>query len=321
MSACSLIDDDLSVCGEEMTIDYQVQLQTELSLQLRTDLVLETDTNVRMALERWLDPIFTDKAKDIDLRFYNDETDVIRHQIQDVINDNRTSYTIRLPKENYMHLAVANIADNHQAHISAGERSATMAVVLSDQTELSPLTTGVYTARLPMVVTDSTRRFDVHLYMVTAAVAVVIHTEACPDWQSLSGYMSGSASGFSIRDSVFYYTRSPKILMERVPIEQNAPMHKSPQSAPNDALCYATVSLPTQDDKPWSITATATLTDNRHTTTTLTIEKPLAAGDLRVFTFYMDADGKLNPDPESSQEVGATVEVDWGEGTEIEIEI
>ena len=310
-----------------MVIDYQVRLSTELSVQLETELMTETEAPVRKALERWLEPIFTDKAQDIDLRFFAGETDVIRHQIQEVINDNRTSYTIKLPKENYMHLAVANIADNRQVQLSAGEHSATMALCLQETQELTPLTTGVFTARLPMTVTDTTKHFDVKMYMVTSAVALVIDTALCGDLRYIDAYMSGSACTFSIRDSLFSYDRACRLLMERVPTEGGVKTQESgirKQLADEEVCplaCMATVSMPTRDEQTWSLTVTATLSNNRHTTTTLTIEEPLKAGTLRIIKCEMNENGELDPDPKHNSEVGASVTLDWKPGTSQDIDL
>jgi hypothetical protein len=69
------------------------------------------------------------------------------------------------------------------------------------------------------------------------------------------------------------------------------------------------------------MTLTTTLTDNRHTTTTLTVDEPLAAGSLRLIKLLMGEDGELTPDTDANAEVGATVKLDWQKGDEHEIEI
>ena len=69
----------------DMLLTYQLQLHTEMSVQLQTELLSESEQPVRKALEQWLSPIFTDKAKDIDLRFYSAQEDVIKHEIKEEI--------------------------------------------------------------------------------------------------------------------------------------------------------------------------------------------------------------------------------------------
>ena len=78
--------------------------------------------------------------------------------------------------------------------------------------------------------------------------------------------------------------------------------------------CLAAVGMPTRDDQPWTVTFTATLTGNKHTTSTLTIEESLKAGTLRVIKLRMNKDGELTPYEESEKEVGVTVTLDWKDG-------
>ena len=322
--ACALIDDDLSVCGEQLSIEYEMRLYTELSVQLETELMTETDGPIRKALEQWLEPIFTDTAKDVDLRFYAAESDEIRHQIQKEINDNRTSYVFRLYKDNYMHLAVANIADNRQARIDGGEHSRTMMFRLPDKEDIEPLNTGLFTARLPMTVTDTTQRFEVKMYMVTSAVALVVNTAPCTELVDFGGYLTGTSCGFSIRDSVFAYDNPVRMSFERVPVGDESKVERRKLRAASDYVdeCYGTVCFPSTDDEnSWKVVTTATLTNNRHVTTTLTIKEPLKAGALRIFKCALTEDGVLDPDPVYEKEIGVDIELDWNQGDEHEIDI
>ena len=318
--ACSLIDDDLSVCGEELMINYQLQLHTELSLQLETELTSDLDAPVREALQEWLAPIFTDVAQDIDLRFYGKEIDDLRHIIQEVINDNRTSYTIYLPQENYMHLAVANIVDNHQVRFLGGEHSETMELRMPDKSHIDPLNTGIFTARLPMNVNDSTRHFDVHLYMVNSAVAVVFALIDCPDLVSLSGVTLDCAESFSVKDSAFSYAHPRIFNMENLQLRSSAslPGMKGVKAAELQTRCLGTVCMPTANNQPWHIEFVATLAGEESTKTTLDIQQPLKAGTLRIIRCRLGRQGEVIP---ITQDIGSSVDLDWHGGGDIEIEI
>lgn len=325
-TACCMIDDDLSVCGVDMVIDYKLQLYTELSVQLQTELVTEAEKPVRDALEKWLAPIFTDKAKDVDLRFFTEQTDEIEHQIQEEINDNKSSYTIYLPKENYTHLAVANFNDNGQLRLFGEEHSTTMELRQIETGDIPCSKTGIFTARLPMHVSDSTTNFEVHLYMVSCAVALVIDPSQCPDLVSVFGSVQGTADRFMVRDSIFIYDdRAPRIIMENLDIaKSNTSARKLRAEEDNSTrLCLATVGMPSEDENQWSIRVVSTLTNNRHTTTALTVETPLKAGTLRIFKCQMGKNGELVPDTgdADSQDLGATVELDWNDGGDFDIEI
>ena len=318
-AACHLIDDDLSVCGEELLVTYELQLHTELSMQLETELYAEADMPVRNALQQYLENIFTDKAKDIDLRFYKSETDELRHLIQEVINDNRTSYTIHLPHENYMHLGVANIEDNTQVQFVGAEHSASTEIRMPDKETLNPLNTGVFTARLPMNVTEQSRHFDVHLYMVNAAVAVVFDKPDNLDLAALSGDVLGCAESFSVKDSTFSHAQPRNFLMDNIRIGGGsaAPTKVKAAASSANTRCLATVCMPTKDEQIWNVEIIATMANGTKTKTTLTIDDPLKAGTLRIIRCRLGENGEVMP---MAKEVGAIVELNWHEGDEHSME-
>ena len=320
-----MIDDDMSVCGADLTVNYKLQLHTEMSVQLQAELIKDEEQAVREALEKWLTPIFTDKVKDVDLRFFSEQEDEVKHLIKEEINDNKTSYTIYLPKENYMHLAVANIADSRQVRLFGEEHSSTEEVQFIEIGDIQSSKSGVFTARLPMDVNDSTTEFEVHLYMVSSAVALVIDPSMCPDLVSLEGSVQGMADRFMVRDSLFIYDdRAPRVLLEHVDIPKNTnARHNMRAEEQKEFLCMATVGLPSEDDNEWSIRLVSTLTGDRHTMTSITVGTPLQAGRLRVFKFVMGKNGDVQPDSDDadSQEMGATVELDWNDGGDFDIEI
>ena len=294
-------------------ITYQLQLHTELSLQLETELYTDIDIPVREALQEWLAPIFTDVAQDIDLRFYSKEWDDLRHQIQEVINDNRTSYTIYLPQENYMHLGVANIAENYQVQFLGTDHSETMEFRMPDKDIINPLNTGLFTARLPMNVDEQTRFFDVHLYMVNAAVAVVLDVMDCPDFVSVEGVTMDCAESFMVKDSVFSHAHPRTFLLENLKLNYSElmPGKKGMKAAEAPLRCLATVCMPTPDDKPWHVDFVTTMAGGETPRTTLEIDEPLKAGTLRIIRCRLGSNGEVVP---LTQGVGASVELDWKEG-------
>ena len=318
-AACHLIDDDLSVCGEEVMVNYQLQLHTELSMQLETELSTDVDIPVRTALQKYLENIFTDHARDIDLRFYSREIDDLRHLIQEEINDNRTSYTIYLPQENYMHLGVANIEYNPQVRFLGNEHSASAELRMPDRETLNPLNTGIFTARLPMNVTNESRHFDVHLYMVNAAVAVIFDVLDCPDLAALSGETLGCAESFSIKDSVFSHAGTRTFLMENIRIENGSAAPKRVKAAEDPTTrCLATVCMPTKDKQPWNVEFIASMADGTKTKTTLTVNDPLKAGTLRIIRCRLGEKGEVVP---MTQDIGTSVELEWNQGGDHEIEL
>ena len=111
--ACSVIDDDLSVCDTSYELDYELRLVTNMNTELKTQLSTETQLSLSHALHTHLSDIFTDFAHDVDLSFYDTQGDSLRLQHDEHIMDaNQASYALNLLKRQYMHLAVANIVDN-----------------------------------------------------------------------------------------------------------------------------------------------------------------------------------------------------------------
>ena len=156
MAGCSVIDDDLSDCGEpeeEYKIDYELRLITNMTTELETQLTTITEMGVAESLRAHLKDIFSDFAHDIDLSFYDTEGDMTRlHHKRDIIDANQTSYTLTLPMQEYMHLAVANIAENHVVGLSNDENCQTSMLQQTDDSPIASHTTGLFTARLPMEV-------------------------------------------------------------------------------------------------------------------------------------------------------------------------
>jgi hypothetical protein len=66
---CSWVDDDLSDCETEYTLDYELRLVTNMTAELQTQLSLDTDLAVSTALKDYLSNTFTDYAHDVDLGF------------------------------------------------------------------------------------------------------------------------------------------------------------------------------------------------------------------------------------------------------------
>ena len=326
-AACTLIDDDLSVCGEDMVINYQMQLRTELRTQLQTELAETGDSLVREALEEWLSPVFTDKAKDIDLHFFSAEQDVIRRRIQDVINANQTSYTIKLPQEKYMHLALANIADNHQISLSRKEHSTTLELGLPDKTLLQSMNTGVFTARLPMEILEGVdQTFDVRLYMANSATTLVVDTIGS-GLKDMKVFTTGFATGFNIADSTYIFgAKSPIIRTSPVTTHEAGRMTYCSVNFPSPEAPITRTIIETEEpfisveaaDALWELHIYVTTASGSVTENILYVKSPLRAGQLKVIKAKAFTNGSLESEDKS---VAVSVRLDWSEGGGHDIEL
>ena len=99
LTGCSMIDEDLSDCVEpETKVDYELELVTNFSTEITTELETETlltdedDKDMARVLREFLKNIFTDYAHDVDLSFYDTQGDSLRlHHEQHIMDANQAS--------------------------------------------------------------------------------------------------------------------------------------------------------------------------------------------------------------------------------------
>lgn len=318
---CSSIDDDLSDCGNSFELNYQLRLVTNMTTELQTQLTTMTELSVANALTMHLKDIFTDFAHDVDLSFYDTEGALNRLQHdQHIMDANQSSYTLTLPMRKYMHLAIANIADNDVVGLTGDEYSSSSILQqakgqLTDGIEILPShTTGLFTARQPMeVLSGVDQTFNVHLYMANSATSLVLDTKGHA-FNDIKVYATGFANTFYIRDSSYVYTDNPPLVIaERVATDSKL-------------LCFCSVNFPSRDAIPasvktragenpalWQFKVYLTNTDGKITETILDIDEPLKAGDLKIIKGELDDEGAVRP---YNSTVGVSVTLDWNSGGE-----
>jgi len=324
MAGCSVIDDDLSNCPTDEAqyqMEYELKLVTNMTTELQTQLTTITELSVASALETHLENIFSDFAHDVNLSFYDTETtkERLEHRV-DIINTNQTTYDLTLPMRKYLHLAVANIAENKVVGLYKDNNSTTSMLQQAEGTVTSGAansivdshTTGLFTARQPMeVLSGVNQTFNVRLYMANSAATLVLDPKG-HTFKDIKVYSTGFANEFHISDSTYVYpTTSPLIRADKV-------------STDNDLLCYCSVNFPSRDailasakrrvgEKPtlWQIKVYLTKTDDTVTETVLDITEPLKAGDLKIIKGSLDDEGAVRP---YDSTVGVSVTLDWNDG-------
>ena len=309
--SCSAIDDDLSDCPadeQQYQMEYQLRLVTNMTTELETQLTTLTEIGVADALREHLKDIFSDRAHDIDLSFYDIEGSLnsLYHK-SDIIDANQTSYTLTLPMRKYMHLAVANIADNNMVALEDEQHSNTSMLLQSEGNTLDSHNTGLFTARQPMEVLEGVdQTFNVRLFMANSAVALVLNPKGHA-FTDLKVYGTGFASRFNISDSVYVFpAESPLIRAEKVETD-------------NELLCYCSVNFPSHDAETkaaeektlWQLKVYTTNTDGSVTESVLDIKEALKAGNLKIIKGELDDQGAVRP---YDSTIGISVMLDWHEG-------
>ena len=328
MGGCSMIDEDLSDFGNESKIDYELELITNLSIELQTQLNMGLETNVSGALSEHLKTIFTDFAHDVDLSFYDTQGDSARlHHDQHIMDANQQSYTLYLPMREYMHLAAANVVDNAQVGLANDEHCHPSMLQQIQRDTITPHTTGLFTARLPMSMQEGKdQTFSAKLYMANCAAALVVDPRGY-DTKDMQVFADGFASGFNICDSAFVFSeRSSLVKADQLDIKNGS------------LLCFCSVNFPSREPKPtrsvivteepfiaqpsdeslWEFRvylpkpgSNQSRSGGSITETVLRVREPLRAGELKIIKGYVNDDGSVMTD---SPEVGVSVTLDWTPG-------
>ena len=331
VSACSVIDDDLSDCppDDNYRLDYELRLVTNLTTELQTELTTQTEVKLASALRAHLSNIFTDYAHDVDLSFYDTQGDSVRlHHDEHIMDANQASYTLNLPMRQYMHLAVANILENDVISLTGDDQCPTSMLSQTERDTIPSHNTGLFTARLPMEVLEGVNQnFNVHLYMANCASTLVVDTLGS-GIRSMKVYSTGFATGFNLSDSTFLYVDQPPVVRtDEVKYDDQTgmafcsvtfPSREEPAAASRGAQATRTV-IETTDPfisesaakALWQFNVYAVTADGKTTESKLYINLPLRAGQLKVLKAKVRNDGAIATD---DQEVAVSVTLDWTPG-------
>ena len=339
LASCSVIDEDLSNCQEEpqAQLNYELDLVTNMNTELQTELTTQTDIQLAGEIRDQLSDIFSDFAHDVDLSFYDTVGDSLLLQKDEHIMDaNQASYALNLPMREYMHLAAANVVDNELVSVENDNRCHRSQLLQVIRDTIDSHTTGIFTARQPMLVRDDvSQSFDVHLYMANCAAALVIDPRERETLDGIRVYSSGFATGFNICDSAYQYDRylpivrtmpvtlenqtegafvsvtfpskQPSKVDTRNVIETEEPFIAEPG---DEVLWEFRVYVPHKEKS-----ATRGEDEIHITETIIGVKEPLYPGQLKILKGWIGKDNTIISD---EKEVTTSVTLDWEPGLVIE---
>lgn len=327
-AGCSLVDEDFSECPDELVIDYEMRLVTNVQTEIGTALSLDADVQVAGALRNYLKDIFSDHAHDVDLSFYDVSAPMpVLEHFSDIIDASQASYTLHIPAREYMHLAVANIMDNTQVDLQDEGLCQTSRLLQhagsGDPEVVASHTTGLFTARLPMNILENvSRTFNVNLYMANCATALVVDNtaEGTPEIRDFKAFTTGFANAFNIADSTYVFESQPLVKADPIPVEGGAEsLYATVQFPSREPHSGTKVVIETTDpfisdnaeETLWEWVVYITLPDGSVTENRLKFSQALRAGQLRVIRVRIAPDGTLSTDDTS---VGVSVTLDWNQG-------
>ena len=324
-TACSLVDEDLSDCETDYHLNYQLRLVTNMKAELQTQLSMAADVTVSNAIQTYLNSIFTDNAKDVNLNFYDVEEDsTLLHHESHIMDANQSSYTLYIPVRQYMHLAMANLAQDELLTLENPDKCHNARIVQRIQDTIPTHKSGLFTARLPMDIKEGMdQKFDVHLYMSNCATALVVDTLGS-GIKDLKVFMTGFATGFDLCDSLYHFDYTPIVKADRLSLD-----------APGN-ICYASVNFPSRTaedtkviidtDDPgvgesaghslWQIKVYSTMKDGTVTETLLGISYPVKPGNFKLIKARAYPNGSVKPGDPS---IAVSVTTEWEPATEHEV--
>ena len=323
--SCSVIDENLDNCGEELRLDYDLRLVTNLSIELQAELDRRHDANLIKALREYLAPVFTDYAHDLDLSFYDVQGDYARlHHEQHIMDANELSYTIYLPRRQYKHAAVANVERNSVVTLEGGDFCYTSQLLQSQEETVTPHKTGLFTARNDIHLEDGVNKtYYIHMYMANCGAALVLDTREAT-FKDIKVVAKGFASRFNIADSTFVFAgTSPVVIADRI------------ETGNSGQMCFCTVNFPSrapgaskardildwEDPRSsvdtgeilWQFDVDVTMADGSVTHNELGVRTPLLAAQFDILHAHVYPNGSLES---SENEVAVSVTLDWKEDGE-----
>lgn len=333
MQSCSMIDDDLSVCGTDFELALQMQLITNLDLELETVLSAQTDIHTRAILHDYFSDVFTDHAHDISIGFYSTENDELVYTIHDTIDANQSTYTFYLPKNDYHAIALANLDGNGVVSIADSANSRMARLVTQGRDTLPTQQTGLFAVSRDVTVIDTAdQKIDLTLHMANSAVALAIDTgnvHVLDMWAILCN----TADGLVLRDSLYTFNHPKTILMESV---YGGKPSESPSKGEtrvsrvgtqeSDTIyhrIFGCVAFPSPDESDgygnyYRAKVYVKNTDGTITETVLSVRESLPAGHLKVLKLQLQSTGVVVPI--DITDVGATVTLNWKSGGDHNIE-
>lgn len=315
LTACSLVDQDLTACEKEYQLGYELQLVTNITTELETELSLDTEVAIATALKAYLNNVFTDRAHDVDLSFYAVDGEKNRlHHERHIMDATQTSYTLRIPVNRYLHLGLANLENNASLALVNDQTSPGSRLQQEIADTLRPHREGVFTARSHMEIQEGKdQQFKVNLYMANCAAALVLDTLGS-NITDIRVFATGFATAFDVADSVYRFQHTPVIEADQVKVDN-----------PGSELCFATVNFPSrtpetkageEEETYWAFRVYTTLPGGSITETLLSIRHPLLPAQLDILKAKVYGNGALEP---GDATVGVDVNLDWRPGMDHEI--
>lgn len=246
------------------------------------------------------------------------------------MDGSQSSYSLFLPGRSYTHTCVANLEAEPYLSLEGGEyyHSASLVQHSEIKDTIRFHSTGIFAARARMdVISGKDQQFNVELYMVNAATALILDMADAPDVKDMKVCLSGFADGFILADSVYTFNTQQIVRTQLLPFEPGSTercytsFHFPSRDVEDDTKMVIDIPDPEgdkhSDEILWYWIVDAIMKDNTVTRSILGSYTPLHAAQLKAVKAVVHANGALETkDPT----VGASITLDWHEGMDISVD-
>lgn len=333
LTGCSLIDEDISRCNNQVRLTYELRLDPEIIQELEDELDLHADEDIRAMLKNYVDGVFTNYARDVDLFFYdtNDPQSCLR-SMSEMMNSSSNTYSLSMPVRSYKHIAIANSKVCENVKILASENYPTCKLEHEKAGDYyTPQRSGLFTVTRGLNVGEkANQRFRIRLGMANSATALILDMGKATEVTDVRVEVEGMATEFNLADSTYVYDENAVFATEEFSTGYKhcyAAVHFPSQDGPEEeeyeeettdtkATEYDDDDVVNPERKLWRWKVYATLTDGSVTRSILEMRPPVKAGQLKIRNAFVMDEGQVG-----SNEVGVsiTVQMDWRPGLDIEV--
>lgn len=334
LTGCRLIDEDISKCNNQVRLTYQLELDPEIIQELEDELDLHADEDIRAMLKGYIDGIFTNYARDVDLFFYDvDEPMDCLRTMSETMNSASNTYAISMPVRSYQHIALANVKVSENVAITGEGNYPTLQLEHNKENGVyAPQQSGLFTVHRRLDVGEKpNQRFRIKLGMANSATALILDTGKATRVTDIRVEVEGMSTAFNVADSVYVYDDTAVFSTEEFSVGYKhcyAAVHFPSQDGPEDEEEYdedtkGTKATEFEDDdddgtehKLWRWKVYATLDDGTVTLSTLEMRPPVKAGQLKIRNAFVWDEGEVRS---NEVDVSINVKLDWKPGLDIDV--
>lgn len=314
----SCIDEDLSKCGQDYAVDYELSLSLTLQAEIANQLITPVEQELAGVLRQDLQQILSNKARVMDLSFFHEESGQLAEHLQARPNNSQLAMTFYMKAGNYHNVAIA--ATNEESVVRVDGRDFYKGISLHqlDADTIDAHSAAIYAGYKLLERTAASQKFHILLYMQNSVPVLVVNPSHSPA-RVIEAYTRRTANGLLCADSTFVFDRPAVMRTRRVQTDQLFAYY---------TVCFPSADTPQQGraaDDPteaegsiWEMDVYTQLPDNKYVKNTLYMKNPLKAGELQVIKVKLTDEGELVSD---NPEVGVSVELDWKPGGDYEVEI